>query len=112
MNIQDIPDDDTGQAIKRWAAEGSDLTKPMEIDFFLAVDNELLGSKVSSEPDLAGFNVSVEKDDETGRWTCYCTKTMIPDYPTIIEFEALLTAVAKRLGVGYEGFGSFGNVGP
>jgi hypothetical protein len=109
MGINDIPDDDTGQAIKRWAGKGSDLASPMKIDFFIEVADGVIGAKVSSDPALADFSVLVERDDETGRWTCYCTKTLIPDYRAIVDIEAVLTAVAKRHSAGYEGFGSFGN---
>ena len=112
MGINDIPDDNTGQAIKRWAGEGSDLAKPMKIDFLVDVADDVMGARVLSDPVLADFNVSVERDDETGRWTCYCTKTMVPDYRAIVGIEAVLTAVAKRHGAGYEGFGSFGNAVP
>lgn len=107
MNIKDIPDDDTGQAIKRWAKEGTDLTQPINIDFFVAVDNEFLGQKIAAE--LMGFSTSVEKDDETGEWTCYCTKTMIPDYTAVLHVESMLQNIADKFGASYEGFGSFGN---
>lgn len=109
MNIQDIPDDDTGQAIKRWAEEGTDLTRPIEIDFFIDVADDAMGAKVSSDSALAGFSVSVERDGETGRWTCYCTKTMIPEYPVIVSIEKMLTEMGRRHGARYGGFGSFGN---
>lgn len=46
MNTQDIPNDDTGQAIKRWAIDGSDITKPLKIDFFLDIADELIGEKI------------------------------------------------------------------
>ncbi|MBL8481015.1 MAG: ribonuclease E inhibitor RraB [Rhodocyclaceae bacterium] len=109
MTIVDIPDDETGQAIRRWVAEGSDLSKAMEIDFFIDVADEITGLRLTSDPALAGFSISVEKDDPTGRWTCYCTITMIPDYDAIVGMEAILTATSERFGAIYEGFGSFGN---
>lgn len=109
MNVQNIPDDDTGQAIKRWARDGSDLSRPMKIDFFVKVPDEAAGSRLSSDLALADFSISIEKDDESGRWTCYCAKTMIPDYQSIIDVEALLATVANRHGAQCDGFGSYGN---
>lgn len=105
-----IPDDDTGLAIKQWAAEGSDLTKPLAIDFFVAVPSQQIGNDFAKSPDLGDFTVSLEKDEETGKWTCYCTKRMIPDYLAIIDIERRLDAVASRFGAVFDGFGSFGNV--
>lgn len=73
-----IPDDDTGLAIKRWAAEGSDLTKPMKIDFFVSIPNHQVGHAFEQASELDGFALSTEADSETGKWTCYCTKVLVP----------------------------------
>jgi hypothetical protein len=66
MNLQDIPDDDTEQAIRRWSSDGSDLDRPMKIDFFVGVADEATGSSVASDRALGDFKISIEKDDETG----------------------------------------------
>jgi hypothetical protein len=109
MNLTDLPDDDTGQAIRRWALEGSDLSKPMKVDFFVDVPDEACALRLSKDPDINQFDVSIEQDDQTGRWTCYCAKTMVASYAAVTEVEALLAKVAQRYGSKYDGFGSFGN---
>ena len=64
---------------------GFDLSKPMQIDFFLAVLSMEKGIKISQIVEKLGFNTSVEQDEETQEWTCYCTKIMIPEYTEIIR---------------------------
>lgn len=109
MNALDIPDDDTGHAIRRWMLNGSDLTRPMKIDFFVSVADEVTGANIASDSALEEFAISIEKDEETGKWTCYCTKVMMPDYRAIMDVEDMLVNMAQRYGADYEGFGSFGN---
>ena len=108
--MSSIPDDDTGAAIKRWEVEGSDLTKPMTIDFFVAVSSKDVGTNFSQQNELRDFKTDVEYDNESGTWTCYCSKTMIPDYKEIVEIERMLSSVASRVGGCFlDGFASYGN---
>lgn len=71
-----VPDDDIGRAIRNWQLEGSDLTKPMKIDFFVAVPSEKSGDDFARALGTSEFAVFLEQDEETAAWTCYCTKTM------------------------------------
>ena len=103
-----LPNTDTGQALKRLEDDGSDLSKPMLIDFFVSVPSEASGKLVASEADSLGFNTSVEKDDD-GDWTCYCETTLIPSYTTIVNIEEKLNNIAIKYGGYSDGFGSFGN---
>lgn len=89
--METFPNDDTGAAIRQWAAEGSDITKPMKIDFFVAVPNRVVGDLFASDPELSVFSqVSVEEDAETGRWTCYCSKVVVPISRTLSKRSSCL----------------------
>ena len=44
-----LPDDATGDALRRMIAGGSDLSEPMEIDFFVAIPHESAGNKVAEK---------------------------------------------------------------
>jgi len=107
--MKPIPDDDTGSAIKRWEAEGSDLSRPMTIDFFVVVPSQNEGVTFARQTELQDFKTDVEYDAESGTWTCYCSMTMIPDYEEIVEIERLLGSVARRVGGFLDGFASYGN---
>ncbi len=104
-----LPNDATGEALNEFIKNGSDLTKPMEIDFFVAVPSEKTGDEVAIRVKPLGFRVSVEQDTKSGDWTCYCTKTLIPEYTEVIKIEKLLTNIAEPFGGYSDGFGSYGN---
>lgn len=108
--MDQFPNDATGDALNEFKKNGFDLTKPMEMDFFIVIPSEEIGEKISTEVKRLGCKVSVEQDDDTKEWTCYCTNTMIPFYDDIIKFEEDLNNIASQYGGYTDGFGSFGNV--
>ena len=61
--MTEFPDDDTGEALRQFKNQGFDLSKNMEIDFFVAVPSKEIGDKVSVEASRLGYITSVE----TGR---------------------------------------------
>ena len=111
MNIEldSIPNDETGQALKNIAQDGSSLSKPMEIDFFVAVPSKSAGNKIALKVQELGYKISVEQDGETGDWTCYCAKTLIPKYKEVVRIEDELDSIAKEYNGYADGFGSYGN---
>lgn len=104
-----IPNDAIGDALRRIIAGGSDLTKPMEIDYFVAVPSDSAGNQVARMAQEQGFNTKVSQDDKTSEWTCYCTKTFVPEYAEIVKIEQQLDTLAQPFGGYIDGFGSWGN---
>jgi PhoPQ-activated pathogenicity-related protein len=70
----------------------------MEINFFIVIPSEEIGEKISTEVKRLGYKVSVEQDNDTREWTCYCTNTMIPFYDDIIKIEEGLNNIASQYG--------------
>ena len=102
-------DEATRQALQQYVEAGSDLSRPMEMDFFVAVPDQAAGEAVAARAHLLGFATSVEHDDEDGAWTCYCTKTIVPEYATVVRIERELDRIGREFGGHGDGFGSFGN---
>ncbi len=107
--MKPIPDDETGSAIQRWASQGSDLAKPMMIDFFIIVPTEEKGIYVTQLKELKDYKVTIEHDEESGIWTCYCSKEMIPRYSDLVMTESLMETIADLVGGEFDGFASYGN---
>jgi len=108
------PDEDendaaTRAALRRYEEQGSDLSQPMTIDFFIVVPNEAVGHVVTVRTAPMGFSSSVEQDPETGEWTCYCTIEIVPTFERVVALEQLLDRLARELGGYGDGFGSLGN---
>jgi regulator of RNase E activity RraB len=108
MNSDGIPNDATGDALRRMLDDGADLSKPHEIEYFVAIPNEAAGEHVASAASQIGFTVDVSKDDDDGPdWTCCCTKLMVPDHAAITSTEILLDSIAKQVGGEIDGWGAF-----
>ncbi|QDU73074.1 hypothetical protein Pan97_00410 [Bremerella volcania] len=99
----------TAQALKQIEADGSDLSKPIEMDFFVAVPSQEAGDQVADEARKIGFETSVEQDEESGEWTCYCTKTILATVDAVFDIEESLDDLADPFGGYSDGFGTFGN---
>lgn len=106
-----IPYDDEGDgnALRFLLRDGSDLSKPMEIDFCILAPDEATGRRIAALVAPLGYQVEVSDDGCANGWTCYCTRTLIPDYDAIIEIQASLDALARPFGGKIDGWGSFGN---
>ena len=79
----DYPNDADGDALRRLADGGGDMSKPMDIDLFIAASDEATATVVANGHEL-GYRTEVCFDDDEGSgdsWTCECTKAMIPTYP-------------------------------
>jgi hypothetical protein len=104
----DFPDDADGDALRRVATD-SDMDRPMAIDFMVAVPNELAGREIVVQVASAGFTAYVAQDDESGKWTCYCTKTMLATYDGIVSAQSELDLLAQPFGGYSDGWGTWGN---
>jgi Regulator of ribonuclease activity B len=96
--MEDLPSDSDGQALRMLAGLGHNLSKPMLIDFFIAVPSEQAGLAVAQAAEGHGYMASVEFDDEDQEWTCYCSCVMVPTYPGLIAAQSELEQLASPHG--------------
>jgi hypothetical protein len=101
----------TRQALRRFQEDGSDLGRPMTIDFYVLVPDEAVAHVALVRTAAMGFSSRVEVD-EAGAWTCCCTVTIVPGAERVIALERLLDRLARELGGRADGFGSLGNARP
>ncbi len=107
MRKQDV--DATRAALERIARDGSDLGRPLSMDFFVAVPNEMAGHMMVARVANLGFEAILELDPESEEWTCYCTKVIVPKLDTVVAIESQLDSLARDIGGYVDGFGTFGN---
>lgn len=108
--IPDYPNNADGDALRRVAADGSDMSKPMVIDFSVAIPDETSGNHVASATRSAGYDSYVSQDKDSGEWTCYCTKSMIATYVSVVSVQDELDKISHPFGGITDGWGTFGNV--
>jgi regulator of RNase E activity RraB len=102
-------DDATEAALQRIARDGSDLSRPLKMDFFVAVPDQASGQVMAARASELGFDTSVERDVATEEWTCYCTKVLVPTHAAVVAIESQLDSLAREIGGYIDGFGTFGN---
>ncbi len=101
------PDDADGDALRR-VAQDADMSKPMEIDFFVEVPSETAGHEVSKLATARGYKTALRCDD--GKWTCDCSKTMLATYDAVCGSQRELDELSAPFGGRSDGWGSFGNL--
>ncbi len=102
------PDDEDGDALFQVAQLGSDLSRPMEIDFVVAVPDEASGKTVARAARASGYVTEVATDDE-GDWICYCTKEMIASYEAVVLAQEELRQLSAPYGGEPDGWETVGN---
>jgi regulator of RNase E activity RraB len=108
----DYPNDADGDALRQVVSIGSDMSRPMDIDFEIATPDEAAAERVADEVAKLGYRISIDFYDKEGTrdpWTCNCTRTMVAEYDAIIAVQAELDAIARPLGAYVDGWGTFGN---
>jgi hypothetical protein len=103
------PNDADGDALRRVAGSGADMSRPMTIDFSVASPNREAADQVAPLVAPHGFKPSVSHDEDTGTWTVYCGKAMLATYVGVVSAQAHLNELVAPLGASCDGWGTFGN---
>jgi len=115
----DYPNDADGDALRRIAAAGNDMSLPMAVDFEIAASEQSAVEAVAEAADKLGYDTEIfvlENEDEDDAepipdpWTCECTKDMVLTHESVLKAQQELNAIAKPLGAYADGWGTFGNV--
>jgi hypothetical protein len=104
------PDDADGEALRRVASMGCDMTEPMEIDFFVAVPDQEAGQRVAELATGHGYRTKLVYDEEDDAWDCYCTKLMVPTYEAVCGAQLELDALSRPVNGYMDGWGTEGNL--
>lgn len=107
--MDDLPHDSDGDALRRLASAGSDLSKEMEVDFAVDVPDRNAGLAFAAAAEASGFRTAVDQDSDTNEWTCYCSRNLIPSYTTIVALQHTLGVIGIPYNAVPTGWGSFGN---
>jgi hypothetical protein len=106
----DFPNDADGDALRRFVAGGSDLTKPRFINFQVAVPDETAAKRLADVVWKLGYRVEIHASPECSLpWTCECSTRMLASYESVIAIQEELARLAAPFGGHPDGWGSFGN---
>ena len=105
-----LPNDANGDALRRLIKDGSDLSRPIYVDFQVAVPNKTKAEQLADAVRKLGYKVRVYASSDCELpWTCECSTRMLVTREGIVAMEAELADLASPLGGFPDGWGSFGN---
>ena len=106
----DYPDDSDGDALRNVAATGSDMSKPMFVDFQVAVPDEAAAKELADVARKLGYHVRIYDSPECSQpWTCQCSTRILATYETLIAIQHELAALSAPFHGYPDGWGTFGN---
>lgn len=86
------------------------MSKPMLIDFHVAVSNEASANALAVKACRLGYHTRVYDSPECRLpWTCQCSTRMVANYEGVIAVQRELSAISAEFGGIPDGWGTFGN---
>ena len=102
------PADADGAAIRRVAARGTDLSRPIDVDFVVDVPSRAAGERIKALAGRLGYETILEADEDEITWTCFCSQRMLLTYDALIAARSALDAVCRPHGGSVDGWGTSG----
>ncbi|MFT5705502.1 MAG: hypothetical protein ACI8SK_001461 [Shewanella sp.] len=102
-----FPDDDNGKMLAAMSEAGIDLSKQLDVDFFLVFDDQRDAESATEElanSDLEG-EMELHLNDEVGKWELIVCIKMVPEYQAIVDQELHLNQFAGEFGGATDGWG-------
>jgi regulator of RNase E activity RraB len=108
--MSEFPNDADGDALRRIAGDGSDLARPMFVDFQVAVPDRSSAELLAATAVKLGYRTKVYDSPACKLpWTCECSTRMLATYEAIIAFQRELEVISRPFGGIPDGWGTFGN---
>ncbi|MBB1318922.1 ribonuclease E inhibitor RraB [Shewanella sp. SR43-4] len=108
-----FPEDDNGQMLAAMADAGIDLTKSIEVDFFLVFDDQRDAEsalEALSQTDMQG-ELELNFDEENTKWEVIVCLQMVPEYAALVGKETELNSFAQEFDGISDGWGVMQNQG-
>ncbi len=105
-----FPNDADGDALRRVLSDGSDMSRPMYVDFHVSVPDEASAKALAAVTLKLGYRVSVYDSPKfSPLWTCQCSTRMLVTYESVIAIQQELGEISAEFGGHPDGWGTFGN---
>ena len=98
------PLDSDGEAIQKLIDNGSDVTKPHQINFYFDFNESKGAKKTCARLKTEGFVPLVTTIEGQELHTCRAAKSMVPELRTMRDLTTRFTILAKKLGGKYDGW--------
>jgi hypothetical protein len=105
----DYPDDDDGNVLRAVAGAGADMSKPMRIEFTMAVPDVEVARSLAERIAALGYDPDIFVSDEDESVSIYAARTMLATYEGVVSAQAELNALCRPVGAECDGWLTAGN---
>jgi len=109
MNAE-FPNDADGDALRRVAESGADFSRPMRIEFSIAVPSLEQARAVAEAVSQHGYDPDTVVGDDTNTVSVYCARTMLASYEAVVSAQEYLNQVVAMFGAECDGWATYGNI--
>ena len=115
----DYPNNADGDALRRIASDGVDMSLPRIIEFHVDVPNESAAKNVAKALSDNGYEIKIfydegeleddeplDEDEFGSSWTVYAKVMMAPDYEKIIKIQAEIDRIVQPIDGKSDGWGT------
>lgn len=103
----DFPDDADGDALRRVAGDGSDMSQPMLVEFIVDASTQADAEAIARRAEQRGYAAQISEDD--GALTVYLAVSMIASYDGVVSRQREISDFVSAFGSTCESWGTFGN---
>lgn len=114
--MPEYPDDPDGAVLADLAAQGVDMSQPLDIEFPVIASDESSANGIASALSQAGYDPQIQYDEgEPGDfdddedlgpiWDVYVNIRMVPEYEEIMRIQDDLDRLAGPFGGASDGWG-------
>jgi hypothetical protein len=97
-------DDADRQVIAQLKAQGSDITKPTDVIFYLYFHTQGQAETLRAQIASMGFTVTIQPNDNPPAWALVANKTLVPNEDTILYLSHTFTTLAASQSGFYDGW--------
>lgn len=108
--MEDYPNDSDGDALRFVVESGSDMSKPMYIEFQVAMPGGATAKLLAEKAKKLGYRTKVYHSEGCNLpWTCECSTRMLATHESVLAIQAELARLSAPLDGFPDGWGTFGN---
>jgi regulator of RNase E activity RraB len=105
-----FPNDADGDALRNLIRNASDLSRPILVDFHVALPSEDAAKSLADVTSKLGYKVNIYESPECSLpWTCQCSSRILATHDALGAYQKELAIFAAKFGAHPDGWGSFGN---
>jgi hypothetical protein len=98
------PDDDDGDALRLVASGGADMSRPMTIEFTIAIPSIDSARPLAERIAAMGYVPHLFVDDEDGSVSLYCARSMLATYEGVVAAQSELNVLCEPVGANCDGW--------